>query len=100
MKPIRSDGIESKPTDLVQRSRAQHGVSKDGRQHHLAYGRPSRRAHRNRLLPISTPMDAEVGQARLRCALLRTRSLDDIDMIRISELICWSCAVWMVRAIA
>src|ERR1700684_1504961 len=37
----------------------------------LACDRPSRRAHRNRLLPISTPMDAEVGQARLRCALLR-----------------------------
>jgi hypothetical protein len=36
-------------------------------------------------LPISTPMDAEVGQARLRCALLRTRLIDDIDMIRTSE---------------
>jgi hypothetical protein len=30
-------------------------------------------------------MDAEVGQARLRCALLRTRLIDDIDMIRTSE---------------
>src|SRR5260370_19999853 len=35
---------------------------------------PSRRAHRNRLLPISTPVDAKVGQARLWCALLRMRS--------------------------
>jgi hypothetical protein len=36
-------------------------------------------------LPISTPMDAEVGQARLRCALLRTRSNGDIDMIQTSK---------------
>jgi hypothetical protein len=29
------------PTDLILRSRAQHGVSKDGRWHGLACGRPS-----------------------------------------------------------
>src|SRR5258706_10150183 len=40
----------------------------------VARGHPSRRAHRNRLLPISTPLDAKVGQARLWCALLRMRS--------------------------
>jgi hypothetical protein len=32
------------PTDLILRSRAKHGVSKDGRRHDLACGRPSRRA--------------------------------------------------------
>jgi hypothetical protein len=30
-------------------------------------------------------MHAEVGQARLRCALLWTRLIDEIDMIRTSE---------------
>jgi hypothetical protein len=40
----------------------------------LWWGHPSRRAHRNRLLPISALYIAEVGQARLRCALLRMRS--------------------------
>jgi hypothetical protein len=44
MKPITSEGMEFKPTDLILRSRAQHGVLKDGRQHDLASGRPSRRA--------------------------------------------------------
>src|SRR5579883_1073330 len=41
--------------------------------HDLARGRPSRRPHRNRLLPISTLRSAEVGRARLQCRLLRTR---------------------------
>jgi hypothetical protein len=41
MKPFRSEGMEFNLTDLILRSRAQHGVSKDGR---LACGRPSRRA--------------------------------------------------------
>jgi hypothetical protein len=59
---IRSDGGKFKPTDLILRSRVRHGVSKDGRRHDLVRGRPSRRANRNRLLPISTPMEAEVGQ--------------------------------------
>jgi hypothetical protein len=36
MKPIRSDRVEFNPTDLVLRSRAKHGVSKDGRWHNLA----------------------------------------------------------------
>src|SRR6266853_4222914 len=40
--------------DLILRSRAQHGVSNDGRWHDLACDHPSRRAHRNRLLPMST----------------------------------------------
>jgi hypothetical protein len=83
MKAIISDSVDN-PPDLILRSRAKHGVSKDGRRR-LASDRPSRRAHRNRLLPISTPMDAEVGQARLRCALLRTRLIDGMDMIRTSE---------------
>jgi hypothetical protein len=30
MKPIRSDGMQSQSTDLILRSRAKHGVSKDG----------------------------------------------------------------------
>ena len=29
MKPIRSDGVEFKPEDLILRSRVKHGVSKD-----------------------------------------------------------------------
>ena len=32
---------QNRPTDLILRSRAQHGVSKDGRRHGLARGRPS-----------------------------------------------------------
>jgi hypothetical protein len=31
MKPIGSNGIEPAPMDLILRSRAKHGVSKDGR---------------------------------------------------------------------
>ena len=41
---IRSDGMEFELTDLILRSRAKHGVSKDGCRHDLAGGRPSRRA--------------------------------------------------------
>jgi hypothetical protein len=63
MKPIRSDGIQSQSTDLVLRSRAKHGVSKDGRWHDLACGRPSRRAQER----------APQGE------------VDDINMIRTSE---------------
>jgi hypothetical protein len=44
MKPIRSDEMGFKRGDLILRSRAKHGVSKDARRHDLAYGRPSRRA--------------------------------------------------------
>src|SRR5215471_2529693 len=58
-------------SDLILRSIAQRCVSKDGRLHGRACCHPSRRAHRNRLLPISTLQAAEVGQARLRWALLR-----------------------------
>jgi hypothetical protein len=43
-KPVRLDGMESKFIDLILRSRAKHGVSKDGYQHDLPCGRPSRRA--------------------------------------------------------
>src|SRR5712675_2768030 len=57
---------------LILRSRAQHDVSKDGRES-LPCIHPSRRGHRNRLLPISTLYVAEVGQARLRWPLLRMR---------------------------
>jgi hypothetical protein len=46
-------------------------VSKDGRGHDLACGRPSRRAH--------------PSTSALRNALLMTRLMDDIDMIRTSE---------------
>src|SRR5215467_11077155 len=60
-------------SDLILRSIAQRCVSKDGRLHGRACCHPSRRAHRNRLLPISTLQAAEVGQARLRWALLRMR---------------------------
>jgi hypothetical protein len=35
--------IEIDSTNLILRSRAQRGVSKDGRRHDLAFGRPSRR---------------------------------------------------------
>ena len=65
MKPIRSGQLEFKPTDLILRSRAKHGVSKDRCRHDVACGRPSRRAQES--------------------ALLRTRLIDDIDMIRTSE---------------
>jgi hypothetical protein len=44
MMPIGSDRMKFEPTDLILRSRAKHGVSKDGHRHDLAYGRPSRRA--------------------------------------------------------
>jgi hypothetical protein len=56
--------MEFDPTDLILRSRAQHGVSKDGRQHDLA---------------VAVLRDAR------KSALLRTRLIDDIDMIRTSE---------------
>jgi hypothetical protein len=36
--------LRRNPMDLVLRSCAKHGVSKDGRWHDLACGRPSRRA--------------------------------------------------------
>jgi hypothetical protein len=53
-----------KPTDLILRSRAKHGVSKDGRRHNLACGRPSRRAQER------APQDEVI---------------DDINMNRSSE---------------
>jgi hypothetical protein len=65
MKPIGSDQLESKPADLILRSRAKHGVSKDRRRHHVACGRPSSRAPQS--------------------ALLRMRLIGDIDVIRTSE---------------
>jgi hypothetical protein len=55
MKWIRSDEVEFRPTDLIPRSRAKHGVSKDGRRHDLAHG---------------VLRDARKG------ALLRTRVID------------------------
>ena len=33
MKPITSDGMKLEPIDLILRSRAKHGVSKDGHGH-------------------------------------------------------------------
>jgi hypothetical protein len=48
---IGPDGIE--PTGLIPRSRAKHGVSKDGRRHNLACGRPSRRRSGRRCLMTS-----------------------------------------------
>jgi hypothetical protein len=42
MKSDQTDGTE--PINLILRSRAKHGVSKDGHRLDLACGRPSRRA--------------------------------------------------------
>src|SRR5262249_12840953 len=58
-------------------------VSKDGRWHDLACGRPSRRANRNRLLPISTPLKcrSRAGPTSVRAPLDEV----DVDMIRTSE---------------
>jgi hypothetical protein len=53
-----------KPIDLILRSRAPHGVSKDGHGPQRVW--PS-------------------FETRAKSALLRTRLLDDIDMIRTSE---------------
>ncbi len=55
---------EPAPTDLILRSRAQQGVSKDGHENDLAGGRPSRSPLRG---------------------LLRTRLIDEIDRIRTAE---------------
>jgi hypothetical protein len=65
MKPITSDGMKLEPTDLILRSRAKHGVSKDG------HG-------------LGPPFVAVLRDAR-KSALLRTRLIDDMDMIRTSE---------------
>jgi hypothetical protein len=65
MNPIRSHNVAFNPTDLILRSRAQHGVSKDGR-----CGTAS---------PVTVLRDAR------KSALLRTRLIDDIDRIRTSE---------------
>jgi hypothetical protein len=40
------------------------------------------RESKSAVADFDTHWNAEVGQARLRCALLRTRLIDDIDMIR------------------
>jgi hypothetical protein len=64
MKPIRSNNVEFKPTDLILRSHAKHGVSKDGR---------------------GTALSAAVLRDARESALLRTRVIDDFDMIRTSE---------------
>ena len=55
MKPIRSHNVEFDPTDLILRSHAKHGVSKDGRS--------------------GTALPATV----LRDAVLRTAPLDEVD---------------------
>jgi hypothetical protein len=65
MKPIRSDNVELNPTDLVLGNHAKHGVSKDGRC--------------GTALPATLLRDAREG------ALLWTRLIDDVDMIRASE---------------
>jgi hypothetical protein len=62
-----SEGMEFNPTDLILRSRAQHGVSKDGR--------------------LSTFSLVAVLRDARKSALLRTRSNGDIDMIQTSEMI-------------
>src|SRR6266852_8920740 len=52
----------------------------------FACGHPSRRAQsKSAVADFDPSLSAEVGQARLRCALLRTRLTDDIDMTRIME---------------
>ena len=65
MKPIRSPNVEFNPMDLILRSHAKHGVSKDGRC--------------STALPVTVLRDAR------KSALLRTRLIDDIDMSRTSE---------------
>jgi hypothetical protein len=62
MKPIGSHNVEFNPTDLILRSHAKHGVSKDG-----------------------TALLATVLRDARKSALLRTRLIDDIDKIRTSE---------------
>jgi hypothetical protein len=60
MKPIGSDGKQFEPTDLILRSRAKHGVSKDG---------------------AGTASPAAVLRDARKSALLRTRLLDDVAVI-------------------
>jgi hypothetical protein len=91
MKPIRSDGTEFKPTDLILRSRAKHGVLKDGPWQDLACGRPSRRAQSK-----SAAADFDTIDCRSQAGLTSVRAPqdevdDDIEMIQSSETTC--CAV-------
>jgi hypothetical protein len=65
MKPIRSHNVEFNPADLILRSHAKHGVSKDGR--------------------CGTALPAAVLRDARESALLRTRVIDDFDVIRTSE---------------
>jgi hypothetical protein len=62
--------IEIAPVNVILRSRAKRGVSKDGRRHDLAWG-PS--------------FETRASFDKLRSALLRTRRMDCVDMIRTSE---------------
>jgi hypothetical protein len=55
--------MEFKPTDLILRSRAMRGVSKDGRRHDLACGRPSRRAQSKSAVADFDTLFAEIRQA-------------------------------------
>jgi hypothetical protein len=73
MKPIRSHNVEFNPTDLILRSHAKQGVSKDGR--------------------CGTALSATVLRDARESALLRTRLINDIDMIRTSETVYWTCSI-------
>jgi hypothetical protein len=63
MKPIRSDRMQSQSTDLILRSRAKHGVSKD---------------EAGTISPVAVLRDAHTGHAP-------QNEVDDVDMIRTSE---------------
>jgi hypothetical protein len=65
MKPFGSHNVEFNPTDLILRSHAKHGVSKDGR--------------------CGTALLATVLRDARKSALLRTRLIDDVGMSRTSE---------------
>src|SRR6516164_11422015 len=65
---------ELEPTDLILRSRAKHGVSKDRRWRHIACGRPSRRAQQSALLRTRLMVISIRFKPRKRCTSVNAKA--------------------------